>query len=145
MIETKEFSVGGYQYKITQFGAKKGQSLLLVCAKIIGGSVGEVAATNSGDVALGKALQRIFDGLSEATFAKTCEDFAEVCYFSEDGEKWIKLSSQYNDHFAGRYKELLQWLEGCFQANFGSFLEELKGAVGVPAKKNPTEPPSQSH
>lgn len=145
MIETKEFSVGTYRYRLTQFGAKKGQALLLTCAKIVGGSVAETAASNGGDVQLGNALKTLFTELSETTFARICEDFAGACHFSEDGtDLWKPLGPAYNDHFAGRYTELLKWLVGCFNANYESFFSELKEATGLQLsqtkKGNPSPP-----
>jgi hypothetical protein len=146
MIETKEFSVGRFRYKVTQFGAKKGQALLLTCAKLIGESVGEVAAANGGDVQLGKALKALFSELSETTFHRICEDFAEVCiYTSEEKEVWKRLGPDYNDHFAGRYKDLLLWLRECFNANYESFFSELQDLTGLQLQKTaPPVNPSQS-
>jgi hypothetical protein len=129
--EAVQFEVDGVTYTLTQFGAKKGQTLLLTCAKIVGPALGKAASSGYGDVQLGGMLEELFDGLDEPTMERICADFSEACLFDANGKTGLPLKAHYDDHFAGRYLQMLQWLRECFKVNYGDFLNGLQGMLGV--------------
>jgi len=133
-IETKTFDVDGVTYRVTQFGAKKGRDVLVSVVKVIGPAIGR--ATNpdaAATVDFGAALVEFCMALDATQLDKLCVDFAAQCEFSTDGERFIPLGKQgtFDDHFAGRYLQLTQWLKGCFEVNYAGFFSGLQATAGL--------------
>jgi len=135
MIEAKQFEVDGVQYRLTMFGAKAGQKLLVRVVKVIAPALGQgandVSLGRSGGVELGsvrvaEAVESFCNGVDPAMFAEICESFAAKCEFStDDGATFRPLGALYDDHFAGRYLALLRWVGESFRVNYADFFGEL--------------------
>jgi hypothetical protein len=120
MIETKEKQIGGrgYVYRVTQFGAKKGNQVMVRLAKVIGKMVG-------GD--LEQIVTNLVDAIDETQLDFFCDAFASMTEVAGgDFKGAVKLSSEgvFDLHFAGEYKEMGQWLLFAIETNYASFLPE---------------------
>jgi len=134
-IETKSKVIGEHTYRVEQFGAKAGGRMLVRLAKMLGVAVG--GAVEAGEkldaVVLGKTITGLTESITEEDYGYLCDAFSEKTRVTGGlyGSKEPKLSDFFDDHFAGNYVELSQWLAFCLEANYGSFLavvgEEAKG------------------
>jgi|SRR5262245_33594623 len=130
-IEAKERRIGGTLYRITQLPAKRGRAMLVRFIRLLGpgaGSfVGGLARGNKPtlDAALGlgiaDAMHDLCSRIDEQDLATICDQFAEftVVVVSRDVER--RLNDMFDDHFAGKYDEMLMWLKACCEVNFASF------------------------
>ncbi len=148
MRKTKDFTIGDGQYRITQLGAKEGRKIWLRLVRALTPALEQLASepqvsdkTLVG--ALGALLRNIDDETTEAlyeTFGKTCA----VCVVDSKGERWPDLTGPvFDDHFAGNYVAMSQWLGECVLFNFlpfgeglsiGELIERVRSAGTVPSK-----------
>lgn len=128
--EKKTKKIGDHEYEIQTFGARQGMAVILTLTRFLGPTMAKVMAGGSVDVEAALA-----EGL--ATFAATAkaEDLDALLdafagrtnlilvATTKDGPKRIptKLASILDDHFAGRYADLIQWLVWAATENFGGF------------------------
>lgn len=151
MIESREFATSdGTRYKVTMFGAKKGQALLTRVMRIVAPALGRAAdgatpVAGDIDVMVGSAIDKLCEGLTPELIADLGAMFEEKTeYSTDDGAVWVPLKGKYDDHFAGRYAQLIQWLKGCFEVNYADFFVVFQGAAtGFLASKTKA-PPSGS-
>lgn len=135
--EVRERRIGSHTYRVTQFGAKQGRALFVRILKLAGPSLS--AALSS--IAQGKpgAFEAVIAvGLSQGFYefaARITED--EVGSVLDDcakhtvvviGEKEPRLSDIFDQHFAGRYDEMLSWAAFVLECNYGSFFVGSNGA-----------------
>lgn len=135
MIEAKQFEVDGVTYELTQFGAKKGMAVLAKVTALVGPALGDAVLNDAkGTLDMGALVSGLTRALGEHDLYATCMEFAELCRFSVDGgSKFVPLAkpaATFDDHFAGRYVQLLEWVRGCFEANYSGFFDELRRRVG---------------
>lgn len=150
MIESREFSTSdGTRYRVTMFGAKKGQALLLRVTRVIAPALGRMAdgatpIAGDIDVLVGAAIDKLCDGLSEAMLSEVTAAFEEKTEFSVDGDKWVPLRGKYDDHFAGRYSQMTEWLKGCFEVNYADFFGVFRGLATAFLASKTKDPRSSS-
>lgn len=154
-IETKDRRIGATQYRITQLPAKRGRALLVRFIRLLGpgagafvGGLGRARSGLDGAVGVGiaDALHDLCTRLSEEDLAVVCDEFAEytVVVVSRDVER--RLKDVFDDHFAGRYDEMLAWLRACAEVNFASFFvgsrlgDALPRLLEVLSKYQPQSP-----
>lgn len=139
MITATEFECGGVRYSCTMFGATKGQALMVKIVKVIGPAIARGVSGLDSDVELGPALDYFCQNVTPTLFAEIAKDFADKCMVygkSPSGEEtWLPLAPIYDDHFAGRYECLLEWLKGCFEVNYASFFGVLKKRISGGVEK----------
>jgi hypothetical protein len=139
-VEKKK--IGRHTYYVTQLNALVGRKALVRLAKFLGPAL---AAATKGDVT--DALARVAESLSEDDFEYFCDLFAEktvVTGGEYDGEPDLHLI--FDEHFAGEYLEMVQWLAFAFQVNFASFfsgaaaqMAKAKAAAGNTSSDSATE------
>jgi hypothetical protein len=159
--KTERVVIDGVRYEITQLGAEAGRGLYKKFVTAIGPLLREVVSGNAldelqasikdagGDVpeaaeqAGMKALQlivplliRAIETLPDALFEELCQVFAESCEFiagkaTNGNDIPMPLAQEFDDHFAGDYVALTQWLGHCIRVN--GFLG--KGLRGFGAAK----------
>lgn len=138
-------TIGEHSYKVTQFGAKKGRSVLFQLSKMLGPALG---ALTDGD--LPQAMAAFARTANENDFDSLCDAFAGSTVvmvsqrLSDGGTREVPfpLSQIFDTHFAGRYGEMLLWLAFSIEVNFSDFLSEggpLAMAMGS-LKKAPASP-----
>lgn len=132
--ECKESSViDGFTYKVTQLGAKEGRRVFARLVSTLGGAVGALAKEVTGEGNGADAAQGVAsfaDRITPETLDFFCDVFAPytlVC----NGPSELPMSKEFDDHFAGRYAQMVQWLVFCIEVNFGSFLKGLGDIVAL--------------
>lgn len=138
-IEAREITIGGTTYRVTQLGTKKGQALLVRLVKLLGPGVGSFvggmgrSSADEFDSALalgvGDALHDLAHRLDAAEVAGVLEEFAKITVILQSDDVQPLLWSVYDDHFAGRYDELLAWAKFCMEVNFSSFFAARSGGA----------------
>jgi hypothetical protein len=129
-IEAKERRIGASTYRITQLPAKRGRAMLVRFVRLFGpgagafvGGLGRGRSGFDGAVGLGiaDAVHDLCTRISEDELSAICDQFAEytVVVVSRDVER--RLGDIFDDHFAGKYDEMLVWLRACCEVNFSSF------------------------
>ncbi len=113
-LETKDKSIAGVTYRVTQLTATKGRAVFVRLAKLFAGMAG---AKNMEDRIAG-----ILGKLSDDDLKFVCDVFASATQVHAPGDKgWPQLSDVFDLHFAGRYLEMFQWLAFCLEVNFSGF------------------------
>ena len=99
MRETQTKVIGGVPYTVRQLGAITGRKVL----------------------ARGPNMRN----LDDATMDFICDAFAQSTTIplaieaSKASSVAIKLSDVFDDHFAGKYADMMTWLAFCMELNFG--------------------------
>lgn len=127
----KEKTIGKHRYRVALFGARQGQRMLTKLTKKAAPVLGALAeaGTLSG-AGLGKAAEALGAQLSEEDFDSIAAEFADVTDVKV-GDKWPRLSHVYDEHFAGNYAELLEWLKFAIEANYSDFLGRVANIVSA--------------
>ena len=119
-VESKR--IGDSEYKVTQLDAIKGRRVLARLTRVAAPVLGKISAdkpTNIADIlsALGSSLEDDVDFF--------CDSLAPSTEVSETGSnKSPRLSDVFALHFAGRYSEMLQWLQFAIEVNFADFFRD---------------------
>jgi hypothetical protein len=142
-IEYREKRIGECTYRVTQFGAKQGRGLLTRIVKLLGPSLGallsslaqgkhqEVEAALAAGI--GQGFYELAERLTEAEVGSVLDDFAKQTVLVL-GDREPRLSDMFDQHFAGRYDEMLGWAAFCLEVNFGSFFAGSSSGAGLLAR-----------
>lgn len=117
--ETKETTIAGTVYRVTQVGAHTGQQILF---------------------RVGRALPAMFgnftpEALNPEDFSFVCERFIEatqVGFVDAKGDgrtTFVSLKIDFDDRFAGKYEQWAEWLKFAWEVNFGSFFGVVASLV----------------
>ncbi|HYQ47155.1 MAG TPA: hypothetical protein VER11_34530 [Polyangiaceae bacterium] len=158
-LETKRVTIGGSQYAITQLGAVAGRGLFKkfvtamspLLRDAVSGSVfkdlqkliGELPEGETFDklaiaVApiVGPYLIRTIEDLPQDLFEELCETFSQsTTVLAGKPATPQKLSDLFDEHFAGKYVDMIGWLFQCLKVN--GFLAKL-GSAASAAQPEPT-------
>lgn len=137
-IESRETTIGGTTYRVTQLGTKRGTSLLVRLVRLLGPGVGSLVGglgrtdVNSLDSALAvgvdDAMHDLAMRLDDKEVQLVLEEFAKLTAVVQSDEIELRLWDIYDDHFAGRYDEMLRWAKFCMEVNFSSFFAAQSGS-----------------
>lgn len=136
-LESKEFVVGGVRYSTTVLDAVTGRRLYLRVVKAAAPGLEKLAGAD-GDTtsAMLGMVAGVLDGLEVQLVDDLCNAFGDVTVICS-GDKRVKLSQEvFGQHFAGKYKDLTEWLLECLKAN--KFLDFLSGSFDL-AKDAPAK------
>ena len=118
MLKTKEISIDGKNFKVTQLGYSEGVELLTKLISIAGQAFEKQAEKESFSLSRLAAnlkvqdLKLVVDKLSNRTLIER-----------EDGsDRWPKLDPEVD--FSGEYGLMLKWLKFALEVNYGSFFSE---------------------
>jgi len=139
--ESREKTIGGTCYRVLQLGAKDGRSMLVQLTKLLGpalanglSGLGESKATEVESAmasALGNALHDLALRLDDREVAAILDKLALSTELVLGADHVPRLDKVFDDHFAGKYDELLQWAAFALEVNFGSFFGGSSGASGL--------------
>ena len=129
MREQKEKVIGQTTYRVTQFGAVQGRKVLARLAKLL-------VVAKSTDLAQ-------LDLESELDYL--CETFAPYTEIQRLGDpKRPQLKDEFEEHFIGRYDEMLGWLLFALEVNFSSFFigltKQFEGYAALQKRWNSGSP-----
>lgn len=126
MIQEKEFSVDGQDYKLTTLGAIEGRKIWLRLIHLLAGSLKALGeAPKLDDAAIAQSLGQLIENVDEATIEMLCAAYGKTCRY-RNGEKWPLLEPAIFDvHFSGRYVAMSQWLVQCTLLNFANFFDGM--------------------
>ena len=124
MIRTEEFQAGPHRYRVTIFGARKGQAWLLRLTRAVAPAF--VRANAGGESAVADALSELASSVDVALLEELSTALAGCCEVQTPSGTWVPLSPVYDDHFAGSYEDCVAWLRACLEANFSGFLNVLR-------------------
>lgn len=146
MLESTSKEIGKTKYLLTQFGAKKGRSVLLRLFKVLGPGIG-VLAQDTDKVA--DAIRMLSESIKEEDLDYLCDEFAKVTKVykvakmaSGDTEILTDLLPMFDSHFRNAYGEMFMWLAQSIHFNFADFLVEIQGAdlSALGLRKAPQKP-----
>lgn len=114
--KSAEVTIDGHTYRVKQVGAETGDAILFRLGR--GLAMSDLSPKDY------EFVRNIFKANTDLQIVDT----------KGDGRKnWAPLESAYDDHFAGRYEALMEWLQFAFSHNFGNFLGAVSKLVGTQA------------
>jgi hypothetical protein len=149
-MRTESKVIGGVEYRVTQLGAIMGRAVFLRLVKAIGPVLASLASkegTLSALVKGGGKVDTTVDfgeilshlNLSEDDAKYLCDAFAEKTFVVEAPDKMPKLSNVFDEHFAGRYAAMGQWIAFCVKLNYADFFSDsLAEAIKQASANVPT-------
>lgn len=117
MREQKTKTIGDFTYTVMQHGALKGREVFLRLTKSL---VPILDAIGKEDLAKAGGL------LSSTELEFLCDTYAKLCNVTggryENKSPYVK--DVFDDHFAGAYDEMLEWLFFCVDSDFGQLFKK---------------------
>src|SRR4051812_19642750 len=110
--KTEKTKIGAFEYEMKQLGAYKGQEVVTRLAPLFGLIVSKAQKDPAGAIAdaLGMIKPEDVRFLSDT--------FAEVTIVKDAKGVPCPLSPIFDEHFAGEYKAMMQWLGFGLSSNF---------------------------
>jgi hypothetical protein len=112
----QETVIDGHTYRLRQFGADTGSDILF--------RLGRGLAMSDLKPADFQYVRDLFKGACELQIVDTKGNGAK---------NWAPLESSFDDHFAGRYQQMGEWLRWAFETNYGPIFAALKDLIGAKA------------
>lgn len=101
-----------------------------------------IAGLRVGSIDLRALSPEDFDWLVQQMIPMTQVGVVDV---AGDGKvKWHALVVDFDDHFAGRYKQLIAWLKFALEVNFGPLQDALASVLRGSAALSDSKPPQAS-
>jgi len=128
MRQEKLITIDGHEYKLHQLGALEGRRIWLKLIRVLAAPIRDLASAGKlNESSIATALAAVVENLDEFTaeemyvaLGRSCE----VKVMGNEGERWPKLeASVFDEHFAGRYLAMSQWLGESVVFNFASFFD----------------------
>lgn len=132
--ESKTLVIGKHEYKLMTLGAVKGAELWLDLLHIIATPIETLTKSKDLDEAgIAQAIVAAVRSLDHATATKFYTAFGSVTTVRRVGtdgvERWPTLDGAvFDDHFAGNYIEMTEWLVQSVMFNFLGFFAD--GSLG---------------
>jgi len=130
--------IGGYTYRVTQLGVTPGLEIMAELAKMLlpgmggfaSGGIGSILKSDVGGEQFATAATKLAMAIDSAKVQKIVKTLAKMTsIFGEGfGDAGAPLDVHLEDHFAGRYGELVAWLAFALRVNYGNFFEGLKNS-----------------
>src|SRR5271165_4858509 len=95
-------TIAGTQYTLTRLGTHQGLETLTRLKKLFAGALKGGEGTEA-------KIAGALDAIGPGDIAYLCDQFAPLCTVKY-GEKEPRLSDVFDEHFAGEYEALFQWL-----------------------------------
>ncbi len=125
-------TIGSHTYEVIPLGATEGSAVLARVLKVAGPVVEKLAGAE-GDNTGPAAFAALATNVTPEDMLFFCNTFSRFTTV-DIGVKWPKLSDIFDEHFAGNYGELLQWLSFAVETNYASFFGGGLGGLGGAAK-----------
>lgn len=130
--------IGDYRYRVTQLGVTQGLEVMAELAKMLlpgmggmaSGGLGKILQADTGSQQFAMAATKLAQAIDSAKVQKVVKVLAKTtAVFGEGfGDAGAPLDIHLEDHFAGRYGELVGWMKFALEVNYGNFFEGLKNS-----------------
>ncbi|MBC3540660.1 phage tail assembly chaperone [Rufibacter sediminis] len=128
MLETKEKTIDGHEYQVTQFPALKGMRLAVKIGKLLGDGIGHAATTGSVmDMDVSKVVAGIVENLDE----EATPNLLLQLFSSTHRDRKEMNESGFNMAYAGNYMEMGKALLFILEVNYGGFMGALEQARSI--------------
>ena len=114
MRESKVHNINGTNYTIQMLGAKVGKSLLARMLRMFGPAI-EAEDT----------MTRLCAALTDTDLDFLCDTFAATTMVELGPDRLVPLKGVFEDHFAGKYGDMVKWLWASVETNYGTFLADV--------------------
>lgn len=137
-VEVKSKQIGDCTYRVRQLPAIQGRKVLVRLMKMFGPALESLGKNTEANI--GSMLSGALENLDEEVFESLCDTFAKYTEFELPNGNYVGLGEvgMFDQHFTGKYGQMLQWLAFCVQVNFADFLGVLSGAVKKSVPLAPT-------
>lgn len=133
MLESQEKKIGEIMYRVTQLPALPGRKLLVRLYKTLGPTIGaalkglpdsgsSVSLGSLESSSIGDALTALAHDLTEDDLEYVVTTLTGTTEFSRETNKWLPLRNELDDHWAGKYLQMFQWIAFGLQVNYADFL-----------------------
>lgn len=132
-METRERQIGEVTFRVTQFGARQGLSVLTRLMKLVGPGLQAAAAGDDG-----QAIAALVGSIEPGELVSLADDFASRTSLKRlaqtaAGPKMVDagaLATQFDEVFADRYDDLIEFLVFAIVVNFEKSLKRGKEHLG---------------
>jgi hypothetical protein len=119
--KTETVEIGGNKYEITQLGATLGGEVMFRLGRAFGAIL---AGLKTGNLTVDTLDPADFNWLVQVMIPSTKVGMIDVK--GKGDLRWHPLKVDFDDHFAGRYPQMMEWLKSCLEVNYGP----LQGTLG---------------
>lgn len=122
MRKQEKRTIGGVAYELTLLGTSEGSAVLAALLP-------RMALLGAGAEGLTRAMQGLDLEAITGPFARNTFVLGTT---DKGAPTRARLSDIYEEHFAGEYERLVDWLKESVEFNFGPFLEKLRRGAAAP-------------
>lgn len=138
MRETRSITIKNTPFTITQLGAMTGRKVLLRAVRLIAPVVRSGANRENVEA----VIEAVLSNIEEADFDFMCDAFSGATSMKKmttaKMPMLVDVPFNFDEHFAGNYTAMFEWLTAHIKLNFESFLVE----IGEMMKGLATPPPA---
>lgn len=126
MREVQSRVIQGVRYEVLPLPAGRGVRVMAQLAKVIGPGIGEAASLAEAAANIGRTIGAFTERLDPDVVETLCREFAATTTVTA-GQSRTSLGAgiAFDEHFAGQYDALLEWLRFCMEVNFGPLWQRL--------------------
>lgn len=134
-IAELEEEIGETRYKVRALPFSQGLPVLKKLVDVLAPIAAAAFRAASSRDRAASMLELIPELITAEDLSRFAKLFGEVSYYMGDGEAWIPLRANTKEnaqeiHFAGRYKEFLEWIMLNVKVNFSSFFDGATSGSG---------------
>lgn len=145
--ETKDTTIAGVRYQVTQLGATTGGQVMYRLGRAFAVLMAGAAQDK---IDLGALPPSDFDWLVKTLQATTKVGIVDDVTITDKlgnaekvgsgHERMLDLGMVFDDHFAGKYPQMLEWLKFALEVNFGPLSDALGGLIRGLTGLSPSKP-----
>jgi hypothetical protein len=128
--------IGDTTYRVTQLGATTGSKVMF---RLIRAFASIAAGLQTGQLSFESMTPEDFDWLVTTMQPTTKVQVVDVAA-GNGSSKFVDLSFMFDDHFAGKYFEMVDWLKFALEVNFGPFADVLGKIFREDKAESPSPP-----
>lgn len=130
-------TIKGNKYRVMQLPGREGSKVAARLVQLLGAGIAGMAkgvTDNDMKAAAFTGLSTLLTSLKEEQVDYFCNVFMPLTQVTLPDGKTPLLKDIFDDHFAGNYFEMFEWLKFCIEVNFGSFLSDQGGIESLLAQ-----------
>lgn len=111
-------AIGDVTYEVIPLNASDSIEVAARVLGVVGSGLKSVAALRDAAAAIGVLLASSLDALDAADLKFLAVTFAKVTK-AVDGDKKVPLANTYDEHFRGRFWDMLEWVRFAAEVTYG--------------------------